>query len=249
MALLNWLKKRQKLEPVHFGSLQVDMHSHLLPGIDDGAKTMDDTIAMLAKFESMGYQKVITTPHVYSDCYKNTPKIIQDALVKVRETASALGLKIQIEAAAEYYCDEYFMDLIKQGTLLSIGGKYVLIEFPFMTEMDNWNSFVFQLQAKGFTPIIAHFERYLYWHGSVEVAKEMKEQGCMIQLNINSLTGHYGLDVKKQAERMIDAKFVDFLATDCHRIQHLLLMESKAELPYYHKVLETNTLLNASLLD
>lgn len=249
MAFWDLFSKQKPLEPVHFGSLQVDMHSHLIPGIDDGAKSMDDTIAMLAKFESMGYRKVVTTPHVYSDCYRNTPEIIKSGLANVQQAASSVGLSITIEAAAEYYCDEYFMDLIKNGEILSIGKKYVLIEFPFMSEMNDWNSYVFQLQAKGYIPIIAHFERYTYWHGSVEVAKEMKEQGCMIQLNINSLTGHYGPDVKKQAERMIDAKFVDFLATDCHRIQHLLLMESKAELPYYHKVLETNTLLNASLLD
>jgi len=248
MAFWDLFKKKEVLEPVDFGLLKVDMHSHLIPGIDDGAKTMDDTIAMLAKFESMGYQKVITTPHIYSDCYKNTPEIIRNGLEKVRETANALGLRIEIDAAAEYYCDEYFMNVIKNDEFLSIDGKYVLIEFPFMSEMDDWNAYVFQLQAKGFIPIIAHFERYLYWHGSVSVAKEMKELGCKIQLNVNSLTGHYGPDVKKQAERLIDGQLVDFLATDCHRIQHLLLMESKADLPYYHKLFETNNLLNHSLL-
>jgi protein-tyrosine phosphatase len=247
MGLFDLFKNKKQSEPIDFSAIGTDMHSHLIPGIDDGSKSMDDTIAMLAKFESLGYKKVIITPHVYSDYYKNSSETILNGLAAVQTTAKELGLSIQIEAAAEYFCDEYFMDLLHQNDVLRINEKYVLIEFPFVFELNNWKEYVFKIQSLGYTPIIAHFERYLYWHGSIETAKEMRYLGAKIQMNINSLTGHYGPDVKKQGERLIDAQLLDFIATDCHRIQHLLLMESKSNLPYLHKALQTNELLNSSL--
>lgn len=247
MGLFQLFRSKKTLPPVDFGLLKTDMHSHLIPGIDDGSKSMDETIAMLAKFESLGYTKVITTPHVYSDCYKNTPEIILKGLQAVQSTAQELGLNIRIEAAAEYYCDEYFLELIHSNNLLAINGTYVLMEFPFLSEMTNWRDFVFAVQSIGYTPIIAHFERYVYWHGSVSTAVKLKESGAKIQLNINSLTGHYGSEIKKQGERLIDNRLVDFIASDCHRIQHLLLMEAKASLQYLHKAIETNPLQNNSL--
>lgn len=249
MGLFDLFKQKKKSVPIDFSRLGADMHSHLIPGIDDGSPSMDATIAMLAKFESLGYKKVITTPHVYSDCYKNTPEIILGGLKEVQQTAHQLGLDIRVEAAAEYYCDEYFAALIKTGELLSIGNKYVLMEFPFMSEPDNWREFIFGVQTAGYVPIIAHFERYVYWHGSVEIAKTMKELGAKIQLNINSLTGHYGPDIKKQGEKLIDHQLLDFIASDCHRIQHLLLMEANAGLPYLHKAITTNQLLNHTLCE
>ncbi|MCO5259562.1 MAG: histidinol phosphatase [Crocinitomicaceae bacterium] len=247
MGLFNIFKSKKTLPNIDFGQLVVDMHSHLIPGIDDGAQNMDETIALLAKFESMGYKKIITTPHVYSDCYKNTPEIILGGLKQVKQTAKDLGLSIEIEAAAEYYCDEYFLKLINQKELLTINNKYVLMEFSFHTEMENWKEFVFGVQAAGYTPIIAHFERYVYWHGSTKVAEEMIALGAKLQLNINSLTGHYGPHIKKQSELLIDKELFSFLATDCHRIQHLLLMENSAGLPYLHKVLNSGKLLNQDL--
>jgi protein-tyrosine phosphatase len=247
MGFFQLFRSKKHLPPIDFSLFKTDMHSHLIPGIDDGSQSMDETIAILAKFESLGYKKIITTPHVYSDYYKNTPQIILEGLKNVQETAKELGLTIQIEAAAEYFCDEYFLELIQSGQLLTIGEKYVLMEFPFLSEMNNWKEFIFGVQSAGYFPIIAHFERYMYWHGSIEKVEEMRNLGAKIQLNINSLTGHYGPDVKKQAERLIDHQLVDFLATDCHRIQHLVLMETNANLPHLHKVLETNTLLNNTL--
>lgn len=247
MSLFNFFKSNKKLMPVDFGILGTDMHSHLIPGIDDGSKSMDETIAMLAKFESLGYKKVITTPHIYNDFYKNTPEIIREGLVEVQKTAKTLGLTIDIEAAAEYHCDENFLEQIKNNNLLTINETYVLIEFPFLNELTNWKEFIFNVQTLGYTPIIAHFERYVYWHGSIEKAKQIRELGGKIQLNINSLSSHYGPDVKLQGEKLIDAQLVDFLGSDCHRIQHLTMMENNSNLAYLHKVIATNQLLNSQL--
>lgn len=246
MGFFDLFKKKPDLEPIHLGDFKVDMHSHLIPGIDDGAKSMDETIAMLAKFEALGYQKIITTPHILSDYYKNTPDIILAGLEKVRETARDLNLKIEIDAAAEYYFDEYFIEQIKKKNILTFGDNLVLLEFAFMDEPSNTDSLFFDLQSNGYQPVLAHFERYGYWHGSIDKALELRERGVKIQMNLNSLTGHYGPDVKKQAQALVDAKIVDFAGTDCHRIQHLMLLESQLKNPYFHKLME-NPLLNSQL--
>lgn len=246
MGLKNLFKKPEIVTPIDFGVIGVDMHSHLIPGIDDGSPSMDATIAMLAKFESLGYKKVITTPHIFSDYYKNTPEIIRSGLEQVQAALQAVNLSIRVEAAAEYYYDEYFLEQIKQRNILSFGDNYVLMEFAFMNEPTSAEHVFFELQTAGYRPVLAHFERYLYWHGSVEKAARFREKGVCIQLNLNSLSGHYGPDVKKQGECLIDAGLVDFAGSDCHRIDHLLRMEKYANLPYFHKLLE-NGLLNRGL--
>jgi protein-tyrosine phosphatase len=250
MNLLELFKPRKKITtPIDFSQIAVDMHSHLIPGIDDGSKSMNDTLVMLEKFEKLGYKKIITTPHIYSDYYKNTQEIILKGLKDVQKAARNHGLSIEIEAAAEYYCDEHFLELIERKELLTIGGKYVLMEFPFLSEMTNWKQFVFAVSSTGYTPIIAHFERYFYWHKDQSIIQEMKELGAKIQLNINSLTGHYGSEVKQQAELLIRKELVDFVSSDCHRIQHLSLMENKAALSScLHTVVSSGKLLNTSLL-
>ncbi len=232
-------RERETLPPVDLSFLKVDMHSHLIPGIDDGSKSMDETIALLAKFESLGYKKVITTPHVMSDCYKNTPQIIIDGLDKVRKTAKELNLNIEVEAGAEYYFDETLLErLEKDEKLLTFGNNYVLFEFSFHVEPPKIDKLFFELLTKGYQPVLAHFERYAFLFNHPEKAKEWREQGINIQMNLNSLTGHYGPEVKKCAEVLIDNGWVDFVATDCHRMDHLMLLEKNLHLPYMHKLAE-----------
>ena len=242
--------KEKKVEhtPFDLSALKADMHSHLIPGIDDGSKSMDESIAMLAKFEALGYTKVITTPHIMSDYFKNTPEIILGGLEKVRETAKQLNLRIEIEAAAEYYFDDAFLKkVMDKEELLTFGDKYILFEFSFHSEPEQVDVLVFELLAQGYKPVLAHFERYHYLLGSVEKAKEWREKGVLIQMNLNSLTGHYGPAVKKQAELLIDEQAVDFVATDCHRIEHLMLLERSLSMPYMNKLADL-TLLNPHLV-
>lgn len=229
-------KRKQVLPPFDLGIIQADMHSHLIPGIDDGSKSMDETIAMLAKFQSLGFKKIITTPHIMADCYPNSSENILSGLQEVRKTAKELGLTIEIEAAAEYYFDETLIEKTKSKDLLSFGDHYVLVEFAFVGFPSHENELFFEMIGAGYKPVLAHFERYAAFHGSIEKAIEYKSRGAFIQLNLNSLTGHYGPQVKKQAERLIDAELVDFVGSDCHRIQHLLLLEENLNLPYIHKL-------------
>lgn len=238
--MFNRLFKRKEslLSPADYSVLKADMHSHLIPGIDDGSRNMDETIAMLAKFEALGYQKVITTPHVMSDYYKNTPEIILGGLKKVQEEAQSLGLKIQIEAAAEYYFDDAFVNSLKaKKELLTFGDRFLLFEYSFHEAPVQTEAMIFEMVTQKYQPVLAHFERYTYYLGSVEEAHKLRARGVNIQVNTNSLLGHYGHGIQKQAELLVDEKAVDFLGSDCHRIEHILKIEQAAKLPYVHKAL------------
>lgn len=233
------LSKSQPLQPIDLSVLKTDMHSHLIPGIDDGSKTMDETIAMLLKFKELGYKKVITTPHIMSDFYKNTPEIILAGLNEIREEIKRINLDIEIEAAAEYYFDETLFTRLKEKDFMTFAGNHVLIEFSFSSIPQGYETLFFDMLMNGYKPVIAHFERYNFFHGSIEQAQFWRENGLYIQMNINSLTGHYGPGVKKQAEMLVDSGLIDFIGTDCHRIDHLNIVETQLKhSPYLRKALE-----------
>ena len=232
----NLFKKKEVLPPFDLGRFKSDMHSHLIPGIDDGAQEMDQTIAMLAKFESLGYQKIVTTPHIMTDSFPNNPEIILSGLEKVRNEIKKVGINIEIEAAAEYYFDETLMPKINNKELLTFGDNYVLVEFAFHSPPQFLDQLFFELKTHGYRPVIAHFERYLYYLGKIDKAEKWRSEGINIQININSLFGQYGPEVQKQAEKLIDEGQFDFVGTDCHRIEHLMILEKNLSSPYLHKI-------------
>lgn len=230
-------KKKPVLPPFDLSSFGVDMHSHLIPGIDDGSQSMDESIAMLAKFESFGYKKIITTPHIMNDYYRNTPEIILSGLKDVREEMKKHNLKIEIDAAAEYYFDETLLSRLKnKEELLTFGDNHVLFEFSFHSEPNQIDHLFFEFITQGYKPVLAHFERYGFLLGSVDKAAEWREKGINIQMNFNSLSGHYGPEVQKQAQLLVDEKLIDFVATDCHRMDHLMILEDNLVSPYIHKL-------------
>jgi tyrosine-protein phosphatase YwqE len=102
------------------------------------------------------------------------------------------------------------------------------------------------MQTKGLVPVLAHFERYTYFREYIKIAEELREKGCLIQMNLNSLTGHYGPAIKKTAENLIKHKLVNLVGTDCHRLEHLHVLENNLEQAYFHKLLDLD-LLNRSL--
>ncbi|NRA11529.1 MAG: capsular biosynthesis protein [Crocinitomicaceae bacterium] len=230
-------KKQPDLPEFDLSQFGVDMHSHLIPGIDDGSESIDETIAMLAKFESFGYKKIVTTPHIMSDYYRNTPEIIHRGMEKVRSSIKEHNLSIELEAAAEYYFDETLLQkLEKKEKLLTFGDNYVLFEFSFHSEPNQIDQLYFEFLAQKYKPVLAHFERYAFTLGSIDKAAEWRDMGINIQMNFNSLSGHYGPEVKKQAELLVDEKLIDFVATDCHRMDHLIILESNLKSPYVHKL-------------
>lgn len=233
--------------PLNLSWFNTDMHSHFLPGVDDGARTMEESLAMLSKMQELGYQKCILTPHIKMDMYPNSEADLQLRFLELTQAMDTAELTIRVELAAEYYLDDHFLNRLENTPLLSFGPqRYVLVEFSFV------NAPVFEIETfqriidKGYTPILAHFERYVYFHGFLASAEKYRAMGVNIQLNLNSLTGHYGPDVKKQAERMLDQFTVDFVGTDAHRMDHLVLLENHLNLPHL-KLLNERLLKNQSL--
>ena len=215
----NLFSKKQELNPIDLSVLKTDMHSHLIPGIDDGSKTMEETIAMLIKFKELGYKKIITTPHIMSDFYKNSSENILKGLEDIRDEIKRINLDIEIEAAAEYYFDETLFHKLENNELMTFSENHVLIEFSFSIAPQEHERLFYDMRIKGYKP------------------REWREKGMLIQMNVNSLFGHYGPGVKKQAENLVDSGQIDLLATDCHRIDHLTILEQNLSSSYLRKVI------------
>jgi protein-tyrosine phosphatase len=248
MGLFNLFSRKKVVEIADFSFLKTDVHSHLIPGIDDGSQTMDETIGMLLKFSELGYKKVITTPHVMSDQYHNTSEIILSGLKDVQDEIQKLNIPITIDAAAEYYLDEFLSDKVKNHDVLTFGEKkYLLFELSFTTPPNLLDQFIFDVKMAGYYPVIAHFERYpYYFENGLTKMQQLRDKGVKIQMNMLSLTGHYGPQVKKQAEIMVKNGFVDLVGSDTHRIQHLQLLDALRGNPVFQK-LQDMPLINYDL--
>lgn len=220
----SWFKKESK-PLLSLADIAVDMHCHVLPGIDDGARTLDESIAMINKMVDLGYHKIIATPHIMHEVYPNTAESIQRKLVELQAEISRLNIPVQLDAAAEYYLDLTLMESIKRRELLTFGNQMVLVEFGFLARPDGENELFFELQANGYRPVLAHVERYGFLKNSLNEINDLRNKGILMQLNLLSLTGHYGSEVKKQAERLLEAECIDFVASDSHRMQHLQIIE------------------------
>ena len=230
------------------------MHSHLLPGLDDGAETMAHSLELLSELRQLGFRKLVMTPHIMGDFYKNTPTNIRAALGELRAAATAAGLgDVALECAAEYYLDEWLGRKLADGTeLLSFGGaqRYLLFETSYLNEPFNLQATVFELKAAGYQPVLAHPERYTYFYNRfAEVEKLRQEYGVLLQLNLNSLAGYYSPMARLVAEKMIDGGLVDFVGTDTHHLRHTATLGTKTvSSPYFRKLLSL-PLLNSSLLE
>ena len=227
--------------------LLVDMHSHLLAGIDDGVQTMEQAEEIITSFIGQGYTHLITTPHVMSDAYRNTPAIISEKLVALQSYLQSKNISIRISAAAEYYLDESLFKMLETNQpLLTFGNKYLLFETNFITEPFNLKEFIFLATTKGYKLILAHPERYLYLQNNFLKVQDLLDRGVLLQLNISSITGYYSKPVQQMAFKLIDKGWVHWLGSDCHHLQHAALMIKARQSRYFRKAL-TLPLLNNSL--
>lgn len=218
---------REKKPRKSFANLLVDVHSHLLPGIDDGAKSMDDSLAMIRMLIDMEYQKLIITPHVMAHRYPNSTQHIQQVFHSLQTEVMKQQLPISLEISAEYYLDETLFEHINNNDLLPFAGNHILFECSFRNEPLSLFDVVFQLKAAGYQPVIAHFERYVYYHNRIEIAQELKSMGCLIQVNLLSFSGYYGKSIQRQSEELLANNLVDIIGTDCHRLDQLLHLTAK----------------------
>jgi protein-tyrosine phosphatase len=246
--MFGWFKKKdtQPTEVFDYSFLAVDMHSHVLPGIDDGAQTLEDSVLLIKEMMSMGIRKIIATPHIMVDYYRNTPETINTALNMLTEHLQALGIDIPIQAAAEHYFDEYFLQLIDRKQLMLMNGNRILFELPFTSKPNNLNYTVQKMLGSGLQPILAHPERYPYL--SLEEVEQLRNFGCRMQTNTIAFTGYYGKSVKTDAETLADAGMIDYLSSDMHHPRHAAALRDALQLPYVKKLKDEGQLLNHELL-
>lgn len=241
MGSLKSFFTRKKVDPefpplTDLSGFEIDVHSHLIPGIDDGVQTLEESIEMIKALSALGFKKLITTPHIMSDYFRNTPEIILAGLETVRAEIQKQGIPIELDAAAEYYLDEEFINKIKGEKLLTFGKNYVLFEVSYINPPDTLSSIIFELIVHGYTPVLAHPERYPFWYNKFEEYHRIKEAGVLFQLNTNSLVGYYGHPAKKIAERMIDENLIDFIGSDLHGQRHLNALQKVSAETYLSKL-------------
>ena len=248
--LSNLFKKKEVPSSLtDLSGLHVDLHSHLIPGIDDGSKTMAESLNLIQGLRQLGFKKIITSPHIMSGGFNNTPEIILSGRDRVREAIQENNIDVEFDAWAEYYLDETFIPKIKERKLLTMGDNYVLVELSYLQKSHNATSYFFTLITNGYKIILAHPERYPYYHGdSLEQYMSLKDQGVFFQLNIASLLGTYGQAVKDTAESLIDHNMIDFVATDLHNDRHLNYIRESVKLPYLEKIINYPKLMNKALI-
>jgi len=230
-----------------FTAIKTDMHSHLIPGIDDGARTMEDSLNLVRKMHALGFTKLITTPHIQSEFFKNTPEIILSGLENLREALAAENIPVQMEAAAEYLLDDGFEEKMNAGNLLSFSDKHILIELSYYNPHPNLKSFIFNLQCEGYKVILAHPERYTYWFKDFSKFEDLKERGVFFQLNTVSLAGFYPDTVKKFAEKFIEKGMIDFIGSDMHNTNYMAALERSLKEKPLARLIASGKLRNGEL--
>lgn len=242
--VFNWFRKNRNSD---LPLLRVDMHSHLLPGLDDGVSTLEEAESIIRNFIDLGYTRIITTPHVMSDAYRNTSAGILAKLEELNTYLKEKNIDISVSAAAEYYLDESLMKMVETDQrLLTFGERYLLFETNFITEPFNLKEFIFLATTKGYKLILAHPERYLYLHNDLNKVQDLLDRGVLMQLNISSLSGYYSKSVQQMAFKLVDRGMIHWLGSDCHHLPHTALMKQARNLRYFRKAL-TLPLLNNSL--
>jgi tyrosine-protein phosphatase YwqE len=218
---------KKKSSPADLSWLQADMHSHLLPGIDDGSPDMSTSLQLIRGLKDLGYKKIITTPHVLWEIYPNTRETIVNKQQEVQKEIEAAGIDIEFRAAAEYFIDDHFAGQLKNKVpLLTISANLVLVEFSMVNMPMDLQEVLFEMQLQNYQPILAHPERYSFLLRKKEVFDELKNAGCLFQLNLLSLSGHYGEGIQQLAESLLKKGYYDYAGTDLHHHRHLSLLQN-----------------------
>ncbi|MGM0944057.1 MAG: tyrosine-protein phosphatase [Bacteroidota bacterium] len=240
MGILDLFKRKpEEIEALDLSWIQADMHSHLIPGIDDGSKSMEESLQLIRRLSDYGLKKLITTPHIMSEYYRNTPEIIGMGLEDLRKAVKNEGIPIEIDAAAEYYMDEIFLDKVKNGEkLLTFGDQYILVETGFINRPQMLLEIFFHLEMAGYKPVFAHPERYQYLHADKAFLQDLLDRNVILQINLLSLTGFYSKQVKDFAEQLLEKGNVQFFGTDCHNSRYLDMLEMLPKTKVYDRIRE-----------
>ncbi len=206
----------------------VDIHSHLLPGIDDGAKTILDSIHLITRLSDIGITQFITTPHIINSVWNNTKESIEMTYDSTIETLNNEGVKVILNTAAEYMMDSFFFDLLKkEKPLLTLKDNYVLVEMSYLNPPLQLYDLIFEIQIAGYKPILAHPERYLFYYNNFNEFQKLKKAGCLFQLNLLSTVGYYGNVVTSITEKLLQKEMYDFVGSDVHHENHINAFSNK----------------------
>lgn len=224
------------------------MHSHLLPGIDDGSPDMETSIRLIQGLYDLGYRKLITTPHINGASFPNDPETIRQLQADVVAELKKQQIDVELHAAAEYLIDDEFTQMLEAGKpLLTLRDNLVLVELSFVPPAINLPDILFLMQMKGYRPVLAHPERYIYFSASKDWYDRLRDAGCLFQLNLLSFLGHYGREARQLAAYLVKKGYVELLGTDLHRDGHLHELKSPIIAEKANELLRTGRLLNPTL--
>lgn len=238
--MLNWFgRKKDVTSPsLKFEWLAQDIHSHLIPSIDDGSPDVETSLNLIRGLIDVGINKFICTPHIISDLYRNTPEKIKPALQQLKEACAQNNVQVQLDAAAEYMIDDGFHEKLMKGEpLLTLEKNYILTEFPYMTKPVQINEVIFDILSNNYQPLLAHPERYHYYHRDYDAFFQLKEMGFHLQVNLLSLTGYYGKSVSKAAHFIVSNQLASFVGTDLHHQKHLEAISDSSSMALFDKLL------------
>ncbi len=226
---------------------RTDLHSHLIPRIDDGAQSVKESLDLLERMEKIGYRRCVITPHVMADSYRNSSERILTGLYSLRKYAETFGIQIELYAAAEYYLDEELLRRLKTNDILSVGNGYLLFETSYYASPLNLEEAIYEIAASGYRPLLAHPERYRYVRDPEEFYGRLREQGVSFQVNINSFGGHYGSDARRKARWLSEKGWIDILGSDLHHRRQADFLRETINSGLLDSVLKRNNILNDQL--
>ena len=222
--MFNFFTKRNKITDISW--LGIDMHSHILPGIDDGSPDVSTSLRFVKALAGLGFNHSIATPHIFKELYPNNFATIASAKLALQQAITEAGISFKLESAAEYMVDQ---DFNLDTEICSLQSKYLLIEMSYLNESPNIIQQIFNVEIKGYKPILAHPERYIFYFKDHSKLKLFKEKGCLLQLNLLSITGYYGKEVKQLAEYLLKENMYDLAGTDLHHDKHLTMLTNAVE--------------------
>ncbi|MDH7497586.1 MAG: phosphotransferase [Syntrophomonadaceae bacterium] len=196
----------------------IDIHAHILPGLDDGPSTWEDALALARAFVRAGYRAVVATPHVVPGLYPNGRGLILERLGEARRRLAQEGIDLDLHPGAEYFLDPGLVPALEAGELVTVNdaGRHLLVELP-SAEMPAFaRPVLFELAARGVTPVLAHPERQDYLARSRRLLEELAAGGVLLQVTCGSLTGMFGSGPRRCADWLLRAGLAHYLATDAH---------------------------------
>lgn len=217
----------------------IDIHSHILPGIDDGAKTVGESLELISEMKKIGFSKIIATPHTYPGLYENTNMSIKKSFDKISDKKP---VDIKIEYASEYMINDKIIEKARNKNLLCIKDNYVLIEMSFISEPIGLYEIIYEMKINGYIPILAHPERYLFVN-DLKTYFNLKKRGCLFQANLLSTADYYGVYIRKKLEKLIRNNMIDFVGSDIHNFNHISAFKRKVRLKKINdlkKIIENN---------